>query len=100
MIDNKNDNHAVCTVIRNQKTEIRSKNAEIAFLKTQLNATNRKIDAQEEKKKRKRVKSTEDGNSKLVRYEAVLGTQEAVRLEQEEEDAREERRRKRARRNA
>jgi len=47
-------------------------------------------------KKRKRVKPKVDSNEKLVSYQAILDTQEAADLEEEEERKRAERRAKKA----
>ena len=86
--------------IRELEVENRAKDAEIALLKAELKIANKTLALHATTKKRKAVKPPVDSNEKLVSFEAVLNTQAAVDLEEEEERKRAERRAKKARKAA
>ena len=78
--------------IRELEREVGAKDAEIARLKAELKITNEALALHTTTKKRKIVKPAVDSNEKLVSFEAVLNTQKAVDLEEEEEKKRAEQR--------
>ena len=82
--------------VRALEAENRAKDAQIACLKAELKIANEAIALHTTTKKRKIVKPAVDSNEKLVSFEAVLNTQAAVDLEEEEERKRAERRAKKA----
>jgi hypothetical protein len=88
------------TRVRALERENTAKDAEIALLKAELKIANEALALQTTTKKRKAVKPPVDSNEKLVSFEAVLNTQAAVDLEEEEERKRAERRAKKAKKAA
>jgi hypothetical protein len=86
--------------IRDLEAEIRARDARIALLESQLKIANDALALQASVKKRKLVKPRVDSNEKLISFEAIIGTQEAADLEEEEERKRAERRAKKAKKAA
>ena len=80
------------TRIRDLEGANRAKDAEITRLKAELKIANEALALYTTTKKRKMVKQPVDSNEKLISLEAILHTQEAARLEEEEERKRAERR--------